>query len=166
MPWTTATTRATGFAVTAAVWNSEHVDNMNFLKQVNLTTYTGDQSTSATTVGTATTIVSSGAITYEAVPHIIEFYCPMYAAPAVSMNLILKDNTTVVGTIARLGASAPNMPIYTRTPITPTAASHTYLVAAWLGGAGTATFNAGTGGTAGDSTTDLAGFIRIFRVPT
>ena len=31
MPWTTATTRSSGFAVTAAVWNAEHVDNMRLV---------------------------------------------------------------------------------------------------------------------------------------
>lgn len=165
MPWTTATTRATNFAVTAAVWNAEHVDNMNFLKEVNYTAYAGDVSITATTVGTANQVVSSGPITYEAVPHMLEFFCPLYVSPAQATNIIVRDSTTVIGTLARIQVSL-NHPLYLAYRFTPTAASHTYNIAAWLGGAGTGTMNAGTGGAAGDSSTDLAGFIRVFRVPT
>lgn len=166
MPWTTATTRATGYTVTAATWNAEHTDNMNFLKEVNYTAFTGDVSITATTVGTAQDIVSSGAIVYEAVPHLIEFYCPAFAFAAANCFVIIKDGSTVIGTMARTGTSGVTYPLYAAYRVTPTAASHTYKVAGWLSGAGTAVFNAGTGGTAGDSTTDLAGFIRVFRIPT
>jgi len=169
MPWTNTTTRSAGFSVTAAVWNSEHVDNMNYFREVNYTAFTGDQTTSATTVGTATTIIatSPASIAYENVPHLIEFYCPSFGYAANSCNIIVKDSSTVLGTIGRTGASGTNFPLYCIWRVTPTAASHSYSIAAWLGGAGTATFNAGTGGTAGDSTTDVAGFIRITRaIPT
>ena len=166
MPWTTTTTRSSGFTVTAAVWNSELVDNMTFLKEVNYTAYMGDVTINTTTVGTAVQIVSAGAITYENVPHLIEFYCPAYNGPAQETRFIIRDGTTVIGTLARVAASAPTVPIMLGYRVTPTAASHTYNIAAWLGGAGSGTVNAGTGGTAGDATTDLAGFIRITRVPT
>lgn len=169
MPWTTATTRASGFVVTAAIWNAEHVDNMNYLKEVNYTAFTADVNITATTVGTANQIVSSGAITYEAVPHYIEFFCPAYAPPSnVGTFVIVRDGTTVIGTLTRGMALAnfPPIPLNLTYRVTPTAASHTYNIAAYLGAAGTGVMNAGTGGVAGDATTDLPGFIRIRRVPT
>lgn len=167
MPWTTATTRASGYVVTAAVWNAEHVDNMNYLKEVGYTAYTADVSVTATTVGTANQIVSSGAITYEAVPHYIEFFSPYVNFAAVSTFFILRDSTTVIGTIGRSDSSVgTDYPVFLVARVTPTAASHTYNIAAWQSSAGTTTVNAGTGGAAGDTTTDLAGFIRIRRVPT
>ena len=166
MAWTTATTRAAGFSVTAAVWNSEHVDNMNFLKEVNYTAFTGDVTVTQTTVGTAQQIVSSGTITYEAVPHMLEVYFPAVDSGTGQFRLIVRDGTTVLALIARRGASADATELRASYRFTPTAASHTYNVAAWLGAAGTWTVNAGAGGTAGDPGTESAGFMRIFRVPT
>lgn len=166
MPWTTATTRASGYTVTAAVWNAEHVDNMNYLQEVAYVAQNTDVTTSATTVGTAVQIVSAGAVTYEAVPHLIEFYCADFGFAANSCNVILRDSTTVLGTIVHTGASDANQPLYGMVRLTPTAASHTYNIAAWLSGAGTATFNSGTGGAAGTGTEDYPIFIRITRVPT
>jgi hypothetical protein len=167
MPWTTATTRTAGFSVTATVWNNEHVDNMNFLKRVGFQTYTSDVTVTATTVATAVQIVTLGAITYENVPHMLEFYSPYVNPPAAQAFFILRDSTTVLGTIARTSATGDDYPLGTiRYPITPTAASHTYNIAAWLSGAGTLTVNAGSGGTAGDDTTDLNGYMAAYRVPT
>lgn len=166
MPWNSSlSTRSAGFSVTATEWN-KLINNLNFLAEVNYTAYTADVSVTATAVGSANQIVSSGAITYEAVPHMIEFYCPAYNAPAQETRIIVRDGTTVIGTLGRVGASAATAPLPLACRVTPTAASHTYNIAAWLGGAGTGTMNAGTGGTAGDATTDLAGFIRITRIPT
>ena len=166
MPWTTAVTRSSGFSVTAAIWNSEHVDNLNYLKRVAYTEFTADVNVTATTVGTANQIVSSGAITYEAVPHQIEFYCPRVDQAAVTSFLILRDGTTVLGTMARMAASQNEPGIWTCRVLTPTAASHTYNLAGYNGAAGTWTYNAGSGGAAGDATTDFPGFIAIYRVPT
>lgn len=166
MPWTATVTRATGFPVTAAVWNSEHVDNLNFLREVNYTAFTADVSITATTVGTANQVVSSGAITYEAVPHLIEFYSPQIVSAAVAMRLILRDGTTVLGTLTQFNASIIPMGFMASTRITPTAASHTYNIAGWNAAAGTWTVKGGTGGAAGDATTYLNGYLRIRRVPT
>jgi len=166
MPWTTATTRATNYNVTAAVWNAEHVDNMNFLKEVNYTEYTATVSVTATTEGTANQIVSSGAITYEAVPHMIEFFSPRVTpvASGVVLRFVLEDSTTVIGHIGRVELNATGtsaVPVFLARRLTPTAASHTYNVRAYTA-SGTASVEAGAGG-AGIL---LPGFIRIFRVPT
>jgi hypothetical protein len=138
---------------------------MNFLKRVALVTYTGDVSITATTVGGANQIVSLGAITYTADPHYLEFYTPHYAAPNQATFFILRDVTTVIGTIGRTAVDEDG-PLYFKYPITPSAASHTYNIAAWNNAASTGTVNAGTGGTAGDATTDLNGWIAITKVPT
>jgi hypothetical protein len=165
VPWTSPSTRSSGHLVTAANWN-ELVNNLLFLKRVAYTEFTADVATTATTVAGATQIVSAGAVTYENVPHIIEFYCPVVVTGATGgSNIILRDGSTVLGTIARLGASTTAV-VKAERIITPTAASHTYNIAAWHNSAGTDTYNAGTGGTAGDATTDLPGFIRVTRIPT
>lgn len=156
---------ATSELVTAAYLN-QLGNSLRFLKRVAYTEFTSDVSVTATTVGTANQIVSSGAITYEAVPHLIEMQFPQYTAPAQTTRFILRDGTTVLGTVG-LGPTSTNLssPYFIRC-LTPTAASHTYNFAAWLSGAGTGTVEAGTGGTAGDATTFMPGFIAIYRIPT
>jgi len=159
------TERSAGFSVTAAEWN-KLIQNMNFQAEVGQTSRSTDVSITATTVGSANQILTFGAITYLGGPHVIEFYCPAYNAPAQETRFILVDNTTVIGTIGRIGASAATAPLYIPYRFTPGAGSHTFLIAAWLGGAGTGTVNSGSGGTAGDATTDLNTWMRIYRVPT
>jgi hypothetical protein len=165
MPWSVPATRSTGYTVTATNWN-ELANDLGFLVEVNYTAFTADVSITATTVGTANQIVSSGAITYEAVPHMIEVYLPRYTAPAQATNIIIRDGTTVLGTLTQIVSSSSQAALSLPYRVTPTAASHTYNAAAWLGGAGTGTIKAGTGGAAGDGTTYVPGFIRISRVPT
>lgn len=155
----------TGEVVTAAYLNTLGND-LRFLAQVAYVEYTSDVSVTATTVGTANQIVSAGAHTYEAVPHVIEFYCPRLNQAAVANNLILRDSTTVIGTLGQMAASQNEPSLFIRHYLTPSAASHTYNVAAWNGAPGTWTYKAGTGGTAGDATTFLAGYIAVYRIPT
>ena len=166
MPWTTATTRATGFSVTATVWNSEHVDNMNFLKEIARATQTSDVAITGTTVGTANQIVSLGAVTYEAVPTLLEFFCPRYIAAAGTSNVIIRDSTTVLGTLATIPTAEGGATLMLKYVLTPTAASHTYNVAGWSPTAASGTAKAGTGGATGDSTTYLPIMMRATRIPT
>lgn len=165
MAWSQPSTRSTGYKTTAANWN-ELVNNFLHLTEVAYVEYTASVAMSGTTVGTAGTIVSAGAITYEAVPHMIEFFCPKYTATANSGNLILKDGATVLGTLSTM-ANVANTggAIFEARRITPTAASHTYTVAAWNSTISGQTFVAGTGGAAGDGTTFFPGYIRIWKVP-
>jgi hypothetical protein len=164
MPWVNPSTRATDYKVTAANWN-QIVNDLLYLVQVAYVEFTADVSITATTVGTANQIVSAGAVTYEAVPHKIEFFSPRWTAGAAACNLILRDGTTVLGTLTQFVASQNHPDPYEQTTITPTAASHTYNVAAWNASATTSTMRAGAGGTAGDATTFLPGFLRITRIP-
>ena len=84
MPWVNPPTRSTGYLWTASNQN-DIINDLLYLAQVNYTEFTADVSVTATTVGTANQIVSAGAITYEAVPHMIEFYSPRWTAPAVAL---------------------------------------------------------------------------------
>lgn len=165
MTWTNPPTRSTGFAVTATVWNNEHVGNMDHLTEVNYTEFTSDVAITGTTVGAANQIVTSGPITYEAVPHMIEFEAWIEPGATGSQFIILRDGTTVLGTLGRFAAGGATGPVSRSRRITPTAASHTYNVACWNASA-LGAIKAGPGGTAGDNTTHLPGFIRIYRVPT
>lgn len=156
---------STSETVTAAQYNA-YGNSLRFLKRVAHQTFASDVSVTATAVGSANQIVSAGAITYEAVPHQIVFYCPRATNAAVVNHLILRDSTTVIGTLLSNAASANVSGVYAQAVLTPTAASHTYNVASWNAAAGTWTYQAGSGGAAGDTSTFLAGFISIYRIPT
>ena len=127
MAWTSTTTRATGFLVTAAVWNAEIVNNMTHLEEVAYATIVADVSVTATSEASPTEVVSSGAITYEAVPHMIEWFCSAVAPGAGNTTIIsLWDASTQINRIAE---HADDMaPSIGWVRITPTAASHSTLV--------------------------------------
>jgi hypothetical protein len=153
MAWTTAVTRASGYGVTAAVWNTEHVDNMNYLKEVGYSQVTSDVTVTATSEATATAVVALGAITYEAVPHMIEFSAPD-----------ARPNTTAVvgvwGRIATPAASGNLVPVRLGYRFTPTAAAHTYNVKCWVS-VSSGLVQAGAGGSA----THGPAWLRITRIP-
>lgn len=130
--------------------------------------FTSDVTVTATTEGTANSVVSAGAITYENVPHLITFCAPGArpdnGAAGRILHIILYDSTTAIGELCGLttpAAANMNVCVTAQHKLTPTAASHTYNVKAWTS-AGTALIQAGAGG----SGTKLPGFIRIERIPT
>lgn len=167
MAWTTSLpTRATAYDVLAADWNAV-IGNLNFLAEIGYVEFTTAVSVTATTVGGANQVVSLGAITYLNAPVLIEFFSPRVSPGAAGLNLDLRDGTTVLGTLTAWPASAnPGGSTIVRRRLTPTAGSHTYNVSAWNGSAATATINGGTGGSAGDSTTYFAGYLRATYIPT
>lgn len=164
MPWSIPSTRSTDYKVTATNWN-ELANDFAFLAEVGRVAFTANVTISGTAVGTANQIVSLGAITYEAVPHLVEFFAPRYAAAAGVTNFIIRDGTTVLGTLTQAPATNAVPGLFFSFPVTPTAASHTYNVAAWVA-SGSGTVQAGTGGTAGDASTFVNGYIRAIRIPT
>jgi len=158
-------TRATSYDVLASDWNNL-VDNSNFLAEVAYVEFTAAVSSTATTVGTAVQIVSLGAITYQNAPHLIEFYCPRLGPSSTgASHLILRDGSTVIGTLLDFTSASTPGAAYGARRLTPTAASHTYNIAAWVA-AGTVAANAGTGGTGGGAADLLPGWIRATRIPT
>ena len=166
MAWTSSiSTRATSYDVLASDWNVL-VNNLNFLAEVGYAEITANVSSSATTVGTAVQVVSLGAITYQNAPHLIEFSCPRLNASASNTTfVILRDGTTVIGTLADPAATTVQSSFYISRRLTPSAASHTYNVALW-NAAGTSTVLANSGGVAGDATALLPAGIRATRLPT
>ena len=158
---------STSELVTAAYLNGLG-NSLRFLKEVEYEQFTADVTVTATTEGTANSVVSASTLTYEAVPHMITFFCPGArpdnGAAGRVLHVILYDSTTALGELA--GPTTPaaandNHPIHAQFRITPTAASHTYNVKAWTS-AGTALIQAGAGGTG----TKVPGFIRVERIPT
>lgn len=156
---------STSELVTAAQLNALG-NNHRFQAEVGYAETTSDTSVSGTTVGTANQVVSLGAISYDAVPTMFEFYAARATSAASIMNIILRDGSTVLGTLAQFASGEASAPIYAAQRFTPTAASHTYNVAAWIQSAGTWTIEAGAGGTAGNATTILPAWIRATRIPT
>src|ERR1051325_7126589 len=118
MPFPSLPTRASGYGVTAANWN-DLVNFLNTLRDVGYAEFTSNASVTATAVGSANQIVSLGAQTYEAVPHEIVFSCGRVNAGANACNLILRDGTTVLGTITQLPASSNNVAVQRAVRITP-----------------------------------------------
>lgn len=128
--------------------------------EVAIASFTADVSINVTTEATPVDVVSLGAITYTAVKHRIEFYCPDAVNANAGQNLVLNlwDGATNLGIISVLGqASGNDLPVTGIAYITPTAGSHTYKIRGWnTGGAGVSLVRAGTGG-AGNR---MAGTIR------
>jgi hypothetical protein len=151
--------------VVTASWLDDVSKSFTHLEEVAYAEFTADVSVTATTVGTANQIVSAGAVTFEAVPHMIEVWISRIDAGTQTHFVILRDVTTVLGTLTWIPLSTVASGVHLMRRITPTAASHTYNVAGWNNAASTTTVQSGTGGAAGDAAAALPGFIRIWRVP-
>lgn len=166
MAWTSSIpTRATTYDVLASDYNV-FVNNFNFLAEIGYAEITANVASSATTVGTAVQVVSLGAITYQNAPTLFEFACPRLNASAANTTfLILRDGTTVIGTLADPAATTVQSPVYISRRITPTAASHSYNVALW-NVSGTSTVLANAGGAAGDATALFPAWMRASRIPS
>lgn len=165
MPWVHPSTHVTTYDVLAADYN-QFVNNFLFLNEVVYQAFNSDVTVTATTVGTANVIVASGSTTFENVPHWIEFFSPRWTAGVAAANLILLDGSTVLGTLSQFIASQNHPDPMVKTRVTPSAGSHNYKIAAWNASAATGTMRAGAGGSAGDASTFLAGYLRIVRIPT
>ena len=131
------------------------------------TEYTAPVSITATTVGTANTIVTASAFTFDNVtPVIIEFFSPRIDAPnSATPHMyigVFEDGTqkAVIADITNNSATAYSQACLARYRLTPSNASHTYSIRGYMNaGATSQTVNAGTGG----STSGLlsAGYIRV-----
>ena len=114
----------------------------------------------ATTAAGAQTIVSAGAVTYEAKPILIEFWAPHARPPAVvgaEMILNLWDASTDLGIIGHFfspAAAISGGPAALARRLTPTAGSHTYIIKGWV-----STGSGGVFGAAGY----MPQFIRVAR---
>lgn len=111
------------------------------------------------------TVVDSGSLSYDGSAILIEFYCEaMITAAALGAALIVNlwDGATDLGRLGALqtpAAAALAAPGYFARRLTPTAASHDFLVRAWQS-LGNGTIVAGAGGVG----TPMPAFIRITKI--
>lgn len=166
--WTTPKTWNVGDILTAADMNIYVRDNSNFLftrnGELNYTEFTTNVTTSATTEGTAGTVVTaSSGLTFDGVTKIlVEFFSPNVNVGTGSRwtNFWLYDGATSIGGIGETDsptAGFGGMAMCHR-EFTPPAATKTYGIRASVGGgAGTSTIVADVGGI----TKQPPGFIRI-----
>jgi hypothetical protein len=108
------------------------------------TEFTADVSTTTHTEAAPLDIVSAGAITYLALPIVIEFYCPALTTNAAGA-VNLWDATTDLGRLTH-ATSLTEIPVKLERHLTPTAASHTYKIRIWQTGGSTSRARAGAGG--------------------
>jgi hypothetical protein len=107
----------------------------------------------------AVTVVSAGAITYEAVPIMLEFFAQQFSVGAGGSIIVnLWDGAINLGFWGQFNVAGYRSATLQRR-LTPTAGSHTYMVKAWAGGTA-GSIAAGPGGAAG---TIAPAFIRIVR---
>lgn len=122
----------------------------------------------ATSEATANTVVTGNAVSYDGSTVVfIEFFCP-FANPDSNaagrdLTLVLYDGSSSIGKLSYEQTQA-NSQAYYFTPrlgrrLTPSAASHTYSIRAYVS-AGTGQVGAGAGG----SGNNVPGFIRITKV--
>lgn len=158
---------ATTELVTAAQLNA-YGNSLRFLKRVAYAEFTSPVAVTSTTDTSPDTIISSGSITYEAVPHLFHFSCGrvVHATTAVITHLTFCDGTTEIMRVrseARV-TNALTGAVDVMWEYTPTAAAHTFLVAGYQASAATTTYQAAASG--GGASSDRPGFLRITRVPT
>ena len=109
---------------------------------------------------TSADVVSSGAVTYDGKPILIEFYAPALdvGAPSGVSYLALYDGATELGwlALAAWGTVGGTTPVLARRRLTPTPGSHTYRIR--LGTSNTA---GGIRASAGGPGLNLPAYIRI-----
>jgi len=156
--WTTAgkVAVATGTATATEQWPPGH--EFDYVEKTSSTSVT------ATTEATANTVVQGAAVTYDGSTTVeIQFFSP-YSQPASgghNIVFVLYGDGATLGLfgIHTGGASVERVPVSLRRRLTPSAASHTYSVRAYVD-SGTGTVSGGAGG----SGSYMPAFIRIVKV--
>jgi hypothetical protein len=117
---------------------------------------TTDVTVTATVEASSDTIISLGAVTYTAVPHIFEFYYSTFTCSGnpAAVILALFDGTTEINRIWQANgnlATSQLIPGQTiRLRLTPSAGSHTYIIKSFRSGGTSATFEASAIGSGTD----------------
>lgn len=116
--------------------------------------FTSNVSVTATTEGTANTVVTASAVSCDgATPVVIEFYTLQLAKGSTYIRLFLYDGAASVGMLAENLATGP---VVVQRKLTPSNASHTFSIRGSVD-AGTGTVVGGAGGLAAS----MPGYIRI-----
>lgn len=147
--------------VTVAGYLNPVANALEWLREVVYVPFTSATNVTNTSEATAHTIVTDTSRTFANVPYWFFFYSPRTIGVAsVNMRITLFDGSTALGNMGRvLGATAT--PDLCMVRHTPSAASHTFSVRAWIT-SGTGNISAGSGG----SDTDFPGFLLITRALT
>lgn len=121
--------------------------------------FTANVSITATTEGTAQTVLTSNAITFDGSTIVmIEHWEYAAVKGTATIYIVLLEDSTVLG-MTYTGAATVTGPIHMLRRRTPGSGSHTYYVKAYVDG-GTGVAGAGAGG-AGNG---LPGFLRVYKV--
>lgn len=130
--------------------------------------FTGSVSVTATTEATANTLVTAAAVTFDGSTKVnIEFFAPLIQPDDTTAGnaifLVLYDGSTRIGQLASATspstASALDVTVFAARQLTPSAATKTYSVRAYVS-TGTGVVSAGAGGAGAY----MPGFIKITRV--
>lgn len=139
-------------------------NSLRWLEPIYYNTFTGTVNVTSTTATSPDTIISSGAISYEAGDYWVEFFCPsITGSNGVQHHVQVADGTTElcrIGSEARV-TNALTYNVNLKTMVTLTAASHTIMITGYNGSAGTIAYNPGAGGSA---STNCPGHLLITRV--
>lgn len=151
MGWTGPTTRATGDLITASIWNTDIVDNLDALRtSLDYAQITSDFTTTATTVDTAGTVVTGTSQAWDGADVYVEFYTPSLSADAQGgdRRVYVERGGTIVGE-ARAGAQtgAGDPFLFSAKDDNPPADTYSYRARAYTN-TGTLTLGAGAGGSA------------------
>lgn len=140
------------------------------LVEVDYVAFTSPVTPTHTSDATADTVVTANALSADgSTVYLIEFFAPhvdVGAGAGASANLILNlyDGSTDLGRVAQhlvQASGSIRLPGRVSHRLTPSNASHTYSIRAWLSGAGASgTVTAGAGGGA----TDMPGYVRIIKI--
>jgi hypothetical protein len=128
--------------------------------------FTGAVNISATTEGTANTIVTGSSVAYDGSTIVkLEFFAPETFLDAASrqLTIVLYDGSSAIGVLGRVfggtGHANARIPITVSRRFTPSNASHTYSIRGFTN-AGTQQVNGGASGTGAL----VAGHIQITRI--
>lgn len=132
--------------------------------ELDYTELTSSDTATATTEGGADVIITGGAVTYDGSTEImVEFFAGeiTHSASDQTVTFVLYDNGSSIGMLGRIGCAdlignGPSAHFLRK--LTPSAASHTYSVRAFVA-SGTGTVVAGAGG----SGNRMPAFLRIMR---
>jgi hypothetical protein len=161
MGWTARRTWVTSEVTTAAQMNEQIRDNLGYLADLAYVEFTADVSVTGTSM---VDIVSSGAITYAATPIVIEFSCIRATSGGTgNLEIHLRDGATDLGMFAQVSTVVVQAHgLHVARKLTPSAASHTYVISGKNSAAQTSTIVAGAGG-AGNN---MPGYIRVRGIPS
>lgn len=128
---------------------------------------TANVNVTATSESSGTTVISCAAHTFDGSPVMAEFFCPYAGAPLSNgayLGVALFESTTEIGRLCLMFETNSSVgttgPMFGRLRFTPSAASHTYTVKAWVSSGTGASITAGAGGTS----TAVPAFIRFTKV--